>query len=395
MTESTLRSIDPKLRAHFDREVDRSQTNATKWLKFPADVLPFWIADMDFAAPEFLTQAIAERLAHPIIGYTDVTPGLIEAFQQWLKQYYDWEVPSSWLVWLPGVVPGLNLAAMAALNGGGVLMPTPVYYPFLEVPEHCNAAALHAPLVLRGRTWEMDFARLEQLAPQADVLLLCNPQNPSGRCYSSAELNQLAELCLRHDVTLVSDEIHSAILLEPHAQHVPIARLVPELQANSVSLYAPTKTYNFPGLSCAVAVIPEPKLRNRFRAARQGLLASPGPLAYAAAEAAFRDRGPWVPALNAYLAENLAALREVVGSRLANLEATYLAWIDVRDLVDQGLVTLGQEQAYFQRFGLGLSPGSQFAGPGFVRFNFAVPRSQLVRGLERLRRALSNDKALK
>ncbi len=395
MTDGKTQSIDPTLRAHLDQRIDRCATNATKWLNFPDDVLPFWIADMDFAAPKFITEAIAERLQHPILGYTDVTPGLIEAFQQWLTDHYGWEVPSSWLVWLPGVVPGLNLAAMAALKDGAVLMPTPVYYPFLEVPEHCRAPALHAPLVLDGQSWVMDFDHLEQLAPQADVLLLCNPQNPSGRCYSSQELRRLADICLRHDVTLVSDEIHSAILLDPQATHRPVAQLVPEIQHNSVSLYAPTKTYNVPGLSCAVAVIPNPTLRARFRSARRGLLASPGPLAYAAAEAAFRDRGPWVATLNGYLAENLKALRQVVGPRLAQLEATYLAWLDVRDLVAAGQVTAGQEQAYFQRYGLGLSPGSQFAGEGFVRFNFAAPRDLLEQGLERLSNALSNDEALK
>ncbi len=369
----------------FDRVIDRRGTSSSKWDKYAAtETLPFWVADMDFAMPEFIHDAVVRRLDHRIVGYTHTPAALTEAFQGWLERRYGWSVPASWLVWLPGVVTGFNLAARAAAApGGAVVIPTPVYYPFLDVPRNSGQAAVHVPLVKDHDRWVMDFDALERaVTPDARILLLCNPQNPTGRAYSEAELGAVAELCLRHDLVLCSDEIHCQIILDEQARHVPVASLAPEIADRTISLYAATKTYNIPGLSCGVAVIPNADLRQRFKEARAGLVHNVGPLELAASEAAFADAGPWVPALLDYLRGNHARLREVVGGRMSPVEATYLAWIDVRDL---GLERPG---AYFEQHGLGLSDGAAFGGDGFVRFNFGCPRRLLEQGLERLQIAL-------
>jgi cysteine-S-conjugate beta-lyase len=374
----------------FDRIIDRRGTSSSKWEKYAGqDVLPFWVADMDFAMPDFVREAVQRRLDHDVIGYTRTPAPLVEAFQRWLADHYGWSVPESWLVWLPGVVTGFNLAARAtAVSGGSVIIPTPVYYPFLDVPRHCDQEGIHVPLVRDGQRWVMDFDALEAaVRPDSRILLLANPQNPTGRAYSRTELEALAAFCLRHDLVLCSDEIHCQLLLAEDARHVPVASLSPEIAARTISLYAATKTYNIPGLSCGVAVIPDADLRLRFKRAQAGLVPSVGPLEYAASEAAFADRGPWVPSLLEYLRSNHRRVQEVVGARMTPVEATYLAWIDVRDL---GLAEPG---AFFEAHGIGLSDGAAFGGDGFVRFNFACPRNLLDQGLERLAAGLRAARA--
>jgi cysteine-S-conjugate beta-lyase len=365
----------------FDRIIDRRGTWSSKWEKYvDRDVLPFWVADMDFAMPDFVREAVQRRLDHDVMGYTRTPATLVEAFQAWLTDTYGWSVPDAWLVWLPGVVTGFNLAARAtAVSGGSIIIPTPVYYPFLDVPRHCDQAGIHVPLVRDGQRWVMDFDALEAaVKPGSRLLLLANPQNPTGRAYSRAELEALAAFCLRHDLVLCSDEIHCQLLLDDDVRHIPVASLSPEIAAHTISLYAATKTYNIPGLSCGVAVIPDADLRQRFKRAQAGLVPNVGPLEYAASEAAFADRGPWVPALLDYLRANHRRVQEVAGARMTPVEATYLAWIDVRDL---GLAEPG---AFFEQHGIGLSDGGAFGGEGFVRLNFACPRSVLEQGLERL-----------
>jgi len=367
--------------ADFDRIIDRRGTWSSKWDKYAgSDVLPFWVADMDFPMPAFIREAVQRRLDHEVVGYTKTPASLVQAFQEWLERNYGWSVPESWLVWLPGVVTGFNLAARAtAVSGGSVIIPTPVYYPFLDVPRNAGQEGIHVPLVRDGQRWVMDLDALEAaVLPQSRLLLLANPQNPTGRAYGRDELEALAALCLRHELVLCSDEIHCQLLLAENARHVPVASLSPEIAARTITLYAATKTYNIPGLSCGVAVIPDADLRLRFKRAQAGLVPNVGPLEYAASEAAFADTGPWVAALLDYLRDNHRRLQGVAGSRMTPVEATYLGWIDVRDL---GLAEPGK---FFEQHGIGLSDGAAFAGEGFVRFNFACPKSLLQRGLERL-----------
>lgn len=372
----------------FDRLISREGTWSSKWEKYRgSDVLPFWVADMEFAMPDFIKTALSERLDREILGYTRTPPPLVEAFQRWLSRCYDWQVPESWLVWIPGVVTGFNLAARAvARPGGSIVIPVPVYYPFLHTPDHAEQEAILVPLVredaARSR-WIMDFDALAA-ATRSDsrLFMLSNPQNPTGRAYERSELETLAEFCIARDLILCSDEIHCSLILDPDAAHVPIASLSPEIADRTISLFAPTKTYNIPGLGCAVAVIANPELRRAFRRAQAGLVPGIGPLAYVAAEAAYRDGSNWLPALLAYLRDNQRQLQAVAGARMTPVEATYLAWLDVRDMA------LDDPGAYFESYGLGLSDGAAFGGPGFVRFNFGCPRALLDQGLERLDKAL-------
>lgn len=371
----------------FDTLIDRRGTSATKWERYAGrDILPFWVADMDFAMPPFIADAVRARLEHPILGYTRTPPSLVAAFQAWMQHHYQWQVEADWLVWIPGVVGGFNLAARAtARPGGAVMIPTPVYYPFLDVPANAGQRAQPVPLVRDGERWVMDMEALERTASSdTALLLLSNPQNPTGRAYSRAELTELAAFCLRRGIVLCSDEIHCPLLLDPTARHLPVASLDPDIARATISLYAVTKAYNMPGLSCAVAVIPDAALRRNFIRAQAGLVPGIGPLAYAATEAALNDRGPWLSQLLDYLRDNHARVRAVVGQRMTPVEATYLAWIDVRDL------DIEHPGAWLEAAGVGLSDGAAFGAPGFVRFNFACPRSLLERGLARLQAALQS-----
>ena len=371
--------------SEFDRRIDRSGTSSAKWDQYQGrDVLPFWVADMDFEAPDFLLDAVRARLEHRVFGYTRVPDALVAAFQGWLDRNYQWQVPEEWLVWIPGVVTGLNLAAMATAEpNGAVLIPTPVYYPFRSVPANAGQRSIEVPMERDGNRWVMDIDALEA-ATDADtrILMIANPQNPTGRVYDQAELQELAAFAERHGLVICSDEIHCGILLDQEARHRPIASLDPAIAERSISLYAATKAYNVPGLSCAVAVIPDAGLRRRFNKARQGLTPLIGPLAYTASEAAFNDDSGWLDRLLAYLRGNHERVLAVAGARMTPVEGTYLAWMDVRDL---GLDDPG---AHFERFGLGLSDGAAFGGAGFVRFNFGCPRSLLDEGLARFRAAI-------
>ena len=364
----------------FDRLIDRRGTFSAKWDKYrDRDVLPFWVADMDFAAPQFLLDALAERVRHGILGYTGTPEPLVEAFRDWLKRNCDWEVAEDWLVWIPGVVPGLNLTALAAAEpGGAILIPTPIYYPFLSVPDNAGQRLIKAPMQREGRRWVTDWDLMEAAADRGTrLLMIANPQNPTGRVFTKAELEAIADFAERRDLLICSDEIHCGILLGRQARHVPIASLHPSIAERSVSLYAATKAYNVPGLSCAIAVIPNADLRRRFRQASRGLTPFIGPLAYAASTAAFNDQSGWLDRLLDYLRGNHQLVLDALGDRMTPVEGTYLAWLDVRDL------GLQDPAAHFEAHGVGLSDGVDFAGPGFLRLNFGCPRALLKEGLAR------------
>ena len=368
----------------FDVVIDRRNTNATKLQKYAgSDILPFWIADMDFAVPDFILEPLRERLDHPIIGYTKKPDSLTHAFQRWLAHHYGWQVPEDWIVWLPGVVPGLNMAVNMLGNDEQILVPTPIYYPFLDLQENTGRRQVAAPLALNDGLWSMDLtAMADATTEQVKMVCIANPQNPTGRCYSLAELQALGEFLERHDLLLVSDEIHCQLILDEDKQHLPIAHAIPEIAHRTVSLFAATKTYNIPGLGCAAAVVPDPDLRARFLATRGDLVVGPGPLNYIASEAAFNDRSDWVPQLQATLRRNHDLLKAVAGERMTRMEATYLAWIRIDDL------QLNDVDGHFESHGLGLSNGAPFGHEGYVRFNFASPKPVLEEGLQRLAQSL-------
>lgn len=365
--------------------IDRRGTSSEKWEKYAGrDVLPLWVADMDLATAPFVLDAVRERLEHPILGYTAPPARMAEAFIAWLRRRYGWHVAEEWLVWIPGVVPGFNVAARAAATkGSDLVIPAPVYGPILKVPDNVGLRGVVSSLALNHGRWEMDGDDLAaKMSAATAAILFCNPQNPSGRVYDRDELEAVADLALRNDAFLISDEIHCPIVLDETKRHVPVASLGREVEARSISLFSPTKAFNFPGLNAAVAVIPDQDLRERYELVGTGLISVHSPLAFAALTAAFEDDSPWLGEQNAFLAGNArrleAAVDDIDGMRTTRVEGTYLAWLDVSAL------GLADAAAAFEDHGLGLHAGEEFGGPGFLRFNFGCPRPLLDQAIERL-----------
>lgn len=367
----------------FDEVVDRGGTASDKWdLYAGRDILPMWVADMDFRAPPAVLEALHARVDHGVFGYTNAPTELVETTGAMLEREFDWTVNPDWFVWLPGLVPGLHLACAACgEDGDEVLTMTPVYPPFLQAPERARRRLVTVPLADSRGT--IDFAALEAaVGERTRVLMLCSPQNPTGRVYSEAELERLAALCIRHDLVLVSDEIHFGLVLDPASRHCMTARLGPELARRTITLIAPSKTYNIAGLGCSLAIIPDPWLRRRFRAVRAGFVPGVNTLGFTAALAAWRDCADWHAALIDYLRGNRDRVTAAVEAHphlaMTPPSATYLAWIDCRSL------PVDDPAAAFEAAGLGLSDGRHFGAPGFVRLNFGCPRATLDRGLQRL-----------
>lgn len=373
------------MRYDFDTVVDRCDTASDKWDRYAGrDVLPMWVADMDFRAPPAVLEALHARTDHGVFGYTNPPGELIEVTCAMLVDHYGWHVEPEWLVWLPGLVPGLHVACAAVGDDGDAVVTfTPIYPPFLHAPPRARRERIDVPLA--DATGAIDFDRLEAaITPRTRLVMLCSPQNPTGRVYGRDELERLAALCVRHDLVLCSDEVHCALILDPDRPHLPVAVLDGDIARRSITLLAPSKTYNIAGLGCSLAVIPDAALRRRFRAARAGFVPGVNTLGFSAALAAWRDCADWHAALIEYLRGNRERVQAAVEAHPAlamqRPAATYLAWIDAR-----GLGT-DDPAAAFEAAGLGLSDGREFGAPGFVRLNFGCPRATLDDGLARLAR---------
>jgi len=377
----------------FDTIFDRRPTESVKWNLFPNDVLPLWVADMDFAAPPAVTEALRQRVAHPIYGYPKVQAGLITAIQAHLQRLYGWQVDAEHFLFLPGVVISFNLAVQAlAQPGGSLVFMTPVYMPFFELAKNAGLQQVTVDL-LQDATGHflIDWEGLEAaIAARPNLFILCNPHNPVGRVFTRSELERVAELCLRYEVPIVSDEIHSDLVFSGH-QHTPLAALSPEIAANTITLMAPSKTFNVPGLGCSYAIISNPKLRAAFNKARRGLVHGANLMGMVAAQAAYTNGQDWLRELLVYLEGNRDFLVDTLQhqfprARITAPEGTYLAWIDLR--------AYNLEPApceyLIQHARVGLNDGAEFgqAGSGFVRLNFACPRSILTEALERIRTTL-------
>ena len=371
----------------FDTVIDRRRSDSFKWGKYAGrDILPLWVADMDFAAPPAVLDALHRRIEHGVFGYGGPWPSLTESVLAHLENEYGWTIEPEWLVWLPGLVSGLNVACRAV--DGEVLTATPIYPPFLSAPQLSGRPLGRVDLALDANRWHWDMAAMEQATSAATRLfLLCHPHNPVGRCWSRDELLALAEHAERHDLVVCSDEIHCGLILDPDKRHVPFASLSPAIARRTITLLAPSKTFNIPGLGCAFAVIPDATLRRRFERAMHGIVPHVNVLGLAACEAAFRHGGDWHRELIAYLRGNRDRVAEVVASlpgvRMTPVEATYLAWIDMRDL------HLAKPAAHCEAHGLGLSDGSDFGAPGWLRLNFGCPRATLDDALVRFSKAVA------
>ena len=379
----------------FDRVVDRRRTDSNKWRKFPADVLPLWVADMDFPSPPAVVRALHARVEHGFFGYLTEHNDLPEVVAERVAKRYGWRINPEAVVTLPGVIAGFNQALRALTSpGDGMLIQTPVYPPILRSAGNHGLRRDEHPLTrgADGRyTVDLD-AFAAALRETTRVFLLCNPHNPVGRLYGRAELEGMAAACLRRDTVIVADEIHCDLLLDGR-QHAPVASLAPEIEQRTITLMAPSKTFNLPGLKCAVAIIPNAALRERFLAAAGDLVPKINVLGCTAAVAAYREGDAWLEALLGYLKANRDFLVQQVratlpGVAVAPAEATYLAWLDCR-----GSARAGRDPYTFflERARVALNDGVTFGpgGAGFVRMNFGCPRALLAQGLERMRAALA------
>jgi len=379
----------------FETCPERSRTDSQKWQKYAGkDILPMWVADMDFKSSPAIIAALQERVAHGVFGYARPVKSTVDAVVAAMEQRYGWRIEPAWLVWLPGLVVGLNITAQAfAQPGEEILTLTPVYPPFMTAPKNSARVSVQVPFHLNAteHRWEIDWTALEHaVTPRTKLFYLCNPHNPLARVWRREELVRLGEFCVRHNLLLCSDEIHCDLILDA-LPHIPSALLGEEIARRTITLMAPSKTYNVPGLGTSFAIIPDAALRAQFIRAATGVMAEVTNLGFTACEAAYRDSEPWRQGLLHTLRGNRDLLLDFVARELpgitieAPVEATYLVWLNVSAL------NLADPIAHFEQHGVGLSDGAFFASPRgrHVRINIGCPRPTLVEALTRMQRALA------
>jgi len=380
----------------FDTMPERRGTDSMKWQKYgDKDVLPMWVADMDFTSPPAIIEALHRRVDHGIFGYTRPLKSTTDAIVDSLEQRYNWRIDPSWLVWLPGLVVGLNVAAQACTQPGEeVICFTPSYPPFMSAPKNSGRISRTVSMVLNqgARRWEIDWDALEKaVTPKTKLIFLCHPHNPISRIWQRDELDQIAEFCLRHNLYLCSDEIHCDLILDPTLLHFPVGTLDSQITYKTITLISPSKTYNLAGFGASLAIIPDQNLRSRFVRVMDGIVPLVNSMGYIACETAYRACEPWRQALITYLCDNRDFLvdfliKEVPVVKIeAPIEATYLAWLNVEEL------NLVNPVAHFENHGIGLSNGAPFGTPKghYVRLNFGCPRALLAEGLRRLKSAVT------
>lgn len=375
----------------FDTVLDRKNTDSTKWDKYAgSDVIPLWVADMDFTLPPPVHEALLERLQHPALGYSIAGDSVVEATLEHLKKSYNWSVEAEWLVWLPGVVSGLSNACRAyGEPGDQMITSSPIYYHFLGIAEPAGRELVDVPLREVDNHWSYDLEALETAAadPRAKILMLCSPHNPVGRLFSAEELQAVLAIARKHDLVVVSDEIHDGIVLDQDREFIPTAMACPEDSNRIVTLMSPSKTYNLAGNNCSYAVISDPVLREKFCHHAKGAIPPATPLSYVALEASYRHCAQWREELLDYLRGNRDLLQATIdklsGLRMPALEATYLAWIDISALRLNDAPTWFEQEAR-----LGLSPGEPFGDANYVRINLACSRTTLTEALSRFESAV-------
>ncbi|NND92743.1 MAG: putative C-S lyase [Granulosicoccus sp.] len=376
--------------SEFDTVITRRDTGSLKWERYRhRDVLPFWVADMDFKVAAPIRQALEERLQHPFYGYTVPPEDMADVVIAHLADEFHWQVKPEWIVWLPGVVPGLAVSCRAFCpDGDEIVVNPPIYHNFFDAHEPQRQTLVRVPLHRQDGRWTYDMPAMEAaFNDKTRLLMMCSPHNPTGTVFTLEELHRMAELCSRYGVIMVSDEIHADLVIDTQARHYPTAAACPAMADHIITLMSASKTWNIAGLNCSYAIISNPDLRRRFRAVSQSILPSVPPLAYCATRAAYLHGGPWRAELLNYLAGNYACVQAqlagVKGLVVEPIQATFLAWIDARGL------GLEDAKGFFEDHGVGLSAGEQFGQPHYLRLNFACPRSVLEEGLRRMKIAVA------
>ncbi|NCU17652.1 MalY/PatB family protein [Pallidibacillus pasinlerensis] len=383
---------------NFDEHINRLNTDSVKWNATKAvygtdDILPMWVADMDFASPPHIKEALMKRVEHGIFGYGMPSSQLNTVISNWVANRYKWEIKENWLMPSSGVVSAIGFAIQALTEvGDKVLIQTPVYHPFYFMIENNEREIVKNPLVLKDGKYEIDFVDFEEkLKSGVKLFILCSPHNPVGRVWTREELEKMGELCEQYGVYIVSDEIHADIIYKPNV-HTPIASLNESWENISITCIAPSKTFNIPGLQASMMIIPNGEIRKKVQAV-QGKVGYHGLNIFGnvALEAAYKHGEEWLEALLPYLQRNRDTVIEFVSEELPELvvtapEGTYLMWVDCRGL---GLNDEEIKERLIQRGKLGLEPGNKYGtdGTGFVRMNIGCTYATLQEGLHRLKRA--------
>ncbi|MBP2550952.1 cystathionine beta-lyase [Neorhizobium galegae] len=377
----------------FDTVIPRKGTDAKKWAAYPADVLPMWVADMDFAAPPSVIEALRARVEHGVFGYGLPQDAFRQQIVDDMQAKYGWTISPDDIVFLPGVEPGFNMALKSETKpGDGLLIQTPVYHPILTAHRNWGLKSIEAPLVATDNGYEMDAEQLDAAMARSRAFLLCNPHNPTGKVLTREDLSAIAASAIRHDVLVIADEIHCELLFDGR-RHIPIASLSPEIAERTITLMSASKTYNIAGLKTAFAIVTNAALRTRFNASRLGLVDSVNVLGLEASRVAYATAGPWRDALLTYLQGNRDYLQAEIARRFPAIrivpaESTYLAWLDCAalDLPEA-------PQSFFLTHGrVAFSAGADFGSAygKYLRVNFGCPRALLEEGLDRMERALSS-----
>lgn len=385
---------------NFDRVIDRRNTDCIKWgdreKNFADDVIPMWVADMDFESPAPVIEAITARARQGVYGYPMPTPTYYGALGEWMYKRHGWKIEQEWLAHSPGVVPGLNFAIQAYTQPGDkIIVQPPVYYPFFQAVSNNGRYLVFNPLKFEDGAYRMDLESLEkQIDARTRMLILCNPHNPVGRVWSAQELTQLGEVCLRHDLLILADEIHCDLILRGH-RHTPFASLDDALARNTVTFVAPSKTFNLAGLFTSVAITPNPRLRSQFNVTRENAgINSANIFGLAGMDAAYRRGEEWLDQLLDYLQGNLNFLMDYFHACIPQIEpirpeGTYLVWLDCRGL---GMDDAALKEWMLKKARVAMNEGAQFGigGEGFMRMNIGCPRPLLAEALQRIERAVRN-----
>jgi cysteine-S-conjugate beta-lyase len=376
--------------SQFDSIIDRKKTDSFKWDFFgdPEHVIPMPVADMDFRCPEPVIDAMRLATEHGIYGYSICPAELTELVIEQTFEKYNWKIEAEWIIWLPGLVPGITTACKCIGQiGDSIMTPIPVYHPFHQGIGHAERKMIPVQMMEENGRYVLNYNEIERSFDSSTKLfLLCNPHNPAGTVFTKFELEKLADLCQKNNTIICSDEIHCELILDKTQKHIPIASLNKWVENNSITLLSPSKTYNIASMGCSLAVIPNPEIRARFEQAKAGMVPMLSRHAYLAALAAYKHGEPWRDKLLIYLRQNhdylLERINKIQGLKMLPLQATYLAWIDCRNSPINNMLQLLLDN------GVRIIDGSLFKGEGFIRLNFACPFSVLEEAVNRIEKAI-------
>ena len=374
------------------RFVERQNSDSEKWRKFAPEVIPAWVADMDCAAAAPIIDALQSRLRHGVLGYSSASDALPKIAAAYFERRWNWQIQPEWLLYSPGLGASIyNVCRLADEARPGILTPQPIYHVFRTAPALMRRQRVDAAMVLDGDTWQLPIAALEEAIMQTpcSIFQLCNPHNPNGKVYTRAELEEIAEFCLRHDLLICADEVHADLILDDDKRHIPIASLSPEVARRTITMQSPSKAFNVAGLNFAVVVIPDDNLQRRYQAmARGNVLSNLNPFGFIAASVAWSGIcDSWLTAAIGWLRNNRNRLSAVMakmdGVTMPPLTATSLAWLNIEKLA------LSDAPAHFLQHGIGMSPGGDFGDSRYMRLNFGCSPERLENIIERFRTAVA------